>query len=206
LSSLRSEQEAFDVPPQAKQNDLPKTPVNRRHDVNNKGSSEITALLDMLPSIKSATNITSNGKAEETKEEESDGKAEVLPENFGMSTRLVKAVHEIETRLADHNIKMEERKTNQDEVPVNVLLPDKTRKYQTYMTLPPSIPIPWHLYGEQYDDDSDEAVETKKPSRKRSGSFETVREKSDLAKQFDEMKNCRYLRKYKPNMKRESWF
>ena len=212
LSSLTSDQEAIDVkPPEAKQEVLPKSPGNKRRDASNKSSSEVTALLDMLPSINSASNVTGNGKADETKDDETDGTAEELPENYGMSTRLVKAVHEIETRLADHNIKMEDRKSTEAAVPINVLLPDKTRKYQTYMTLPPSIPIPWHLYGEEYNDDDDEGVEegeVKKRARKRSSSLETasVGEKSELAQQFEEMKNCRYLRKYKPNMKRESWF
>lgn len=197
-------------PPEAIKEIRPRSPAVRRRDVST-SSSELSTLLDMLPSINSQPQSKRKRKDVESRDTTDGGQ---LPANYGMSNRLANAVREIETRLADHKMKLEDRSTKPKgpERPVNILLPDKTRKYHTYMTLPPNIPIPWHLYSTDSDDDDDTTKgeeETTRTERKRSSSFDVSGsevEKSPLAQQFEEMKHCRYLRQYKPTVKRESWF
>ncbi|XP_062519131.1 uncharacterized protein LOC134194222 [Corticium candelabrum] len=214
-SSLEAEDENNHQPLATLQEMKPGSSQNKRHGVNT-SSTDFASLLDLLPSLNSKTPVTSksdkNGQQDVVEEVEETE----LPDDYGMSTRLVKAVRDIETRLADHHLQDLEDKaftSKSSSRPANLQLPNKTRKYQTYMTLPPMIPIPWDLLDANSDteieDDKMEANEKSvEKERKRSASFSNDEKKteSDLAKQFEAIKHCRYLRHYKPKVKRESLF
>ena len=215
-----------------------KTPSFRRKVVAANGN--VKAIIDLLPSLKRDDSDPfggggGGGGGGDVNKKKSDDQKKDFGDDHGMSNRLSKAVKEIETELAAHGMTLDDVSIKPDipERPMNLELPDKTKKYHTFSSLPQQIPIPWHLYGtvddeddEDDDDDDDDDIDggltikvpsSRQPSAKSRQPSAKPRKKSafrrdnipinkTLEQEFKELKNCRYLRKYKPNTKRESWF